>query len=333
MPEDQEKAYNWDLYWAHGFLTSCANAFPGNYEGRIRELWEDFFARLPAGARILDVATGNGAIALLAAEYSLANDARFETHGIDSARIDPASAWTGEPEVLAAVNFHGQTSAEQTGFPDGHFQAVTGQYALEYTDIGPTLAELARVMAPGASGRFLLHHPDSIVIQTSVRERAHGQLLFEEALLFDKAERLLQCIIAAEERGEKSLLADDADAQAARASLNEAAAAVSAAIQASDVPDLLSAALGHVRTAFETRASQGAEPTLARLARGRAEIQGNLARLDDLLSAVVSPDKMAGIQSLMSGLGLQPGAQEKVTYPYQGHEFLMGWVLDFERPE
>lgn len=192
MPEDQEKAYNWDLYWAHGFLTSCANAFPGNYEGRIRELWEDFFARLPAGARILDVATGNGAIALLAAEYSLANDARFETHGIDSARIDPASAWTGEPEVLAAVNFHGQTSAEQTGFPDGHFQAVTGQYALEYTDIGPTLAELARVMAPGASGRFLLHHPDSIVIQTSVRERAHGQLLFEEALLFDKAERLLQ---------------------------------------------------------------------------------------------------------------------------------------------
>ena len=322
---------DWDRYWAHGYLTSCANAFPGNYEGRIRKIWESFFAGLPAGGRLLDLATGNGAIALLASDFSIANDKGFEVHGIDRARINPAAAWTGDRAVLEGVRFHGQTSAEQTGFPAAHFCAVTGQYALEYTDIPATLKELARVLAPGARGRFVMHHPDSVVIQTSREEFAHGRLLFEETRLFEKGETLLRRIIDARSPADLARLAEDPVAQAARANLNEAAARVTRAIEASPEPDLLSTALGYVGRAIKERTQLGPQRALALLAQGRQEIEANLARLSDLLCAVVDEEQLSNIQELMKPLGLHPRAPETLSYDHEGRQLLMGWLMDIKR--
>lgn len=331
MGEKTGRVHDWDQYWSHGFLTSCANAFPGNYEGRIREIWETFFSSLPHNARILDVATGNGAIALLAAEYGLANDRAFQIHGIDQARINPAVAWKGDAKVLAAVRFHGETAAENSGFPDAFFDAVTGQYALEYTDIDKTLPEITRVAAPGARARFLLHHPESIVIRTSREEQSHGRLIVEQTGLFERAERLLQCIISAQERGTTDLSADP-EAETARHALNDAAARLSDAVRASENPDLLSTALGHVREALELRPRAGAAAALSRLRQGEAAIAANLARLDDLLEAVPDDQKLSDIQAIMRSGGWRSSPPETVTYTHDGQSFLMGWLLDFTRP-
>ncbi len=329
MTTEQKSSDDWDLYWAHGYLTSCANAFPGNYEGQIRAVWEQFFAELDSGARLLDLATGNGAIALLAANYAIANQRNFEIHGIDRARINPAAAWQGDPAVLEAGAASGaRPAAERTGFPAAHFSAVTGQYALEYTDIPATLKELARILAPGGRGRFVMHHPDSVVIQTGREETGHGELLFRDTHLFEKAEALLRCIMTADSPEALARLAKDPDAQAARTALNEAAARIGQAIEATSEPDLLTTALGYVGRAIEERAALGAEQTLALLSRGRREIEANLARLGDLLSAAVYPEQMLEIQSLMKKLGLQPGAPETLSYTHEGRPLLMGWLLD-----
>lgn len=322
---------DWDAYWAHGFLTSCANAFGGNYEGRIRDAWHEYFATLAPGDRILDLATGNGAVALLAAEYSLVNDRNFRIDGIDRARINPAAAWQGDPEVLAAVNFHGRVAAEETPFETGSFQAVTGQYALEYTDCDQTIAELARIMAPGASARFVMHHPASIVIVTSREEQAHGSLLFEETRIFASARHLLERICAAESPAERAALAGNPEAEAERAALNQAAARISAAIETTPEPDLLSTALGHIARAFR-HAQQGAPAeALPTLERGEAEVATNLARLEDLLGAVVDQEKMAGIRTRMNTAGISSCNPTELTFNLKNKELLMGWQLDCRR--
>lgn len=323
---------DWDAYWAHGFLTSCANAFSGNYAGRIRATWDAFFDELPAGARLLDIATGNGAIALLASEYSLRNDKGFEVHGIDRARIDPASAWRGDEAVLQGVRFQGRISAERLPFDDGFFQAVTGQYALEYTDYPATIAELGRVISPGGSARFVLHHPDSVVINTSREEHSHGQLLLHETRIFDKARTLLGRIVKATEDGERGALASDSEAQAERDALNQAAARISAAAEKTTEPDLLTTALGHISQAFKAASGPSASKNaLDALSAGEKEVRANLARLEDLLNAVVDDSKMAKMRALFEAASFATVDPVALYFKNENKELLMGWQLDCRR--
>ncbi len=44
--QDDAALARWDAYWQHGFLTSCADAFDGNYGGSIARYWHDAFASL-----------------------------------------------------------------------------------------------------------------------------------------------------------------------------------------------------------------------------------------------------------------------------------------------
>lgn len=326
------KDEDWDAYWAHGFLTSCANAFKGNYEGRIRESWNAFFAGLPSDARLLDIATGNGAVALLASEYSLSNARHFEVHGIDRARINPASAWRGDAAVLDGVTFQGRLNAEDLPFDNAYFQAVTGQYALEYTDYGATIAELGRVVAPGGAARFILHHPESIVISTSREERAHGHLLFDETGVFSKARALLERLVAATTQGNREALARDLGAQSDRDALNLAAARISEEVASTPEPDLLTTALGHIGKAFKAAGSASeVDGALSILADGEREVRANLARLDDLLSAVVDKQKMQEIRALMDGSGFAACNPIELHFINKNKKLLMGWQLDCRR--
>lgn len=331
-PGKTKQGEDWDAYWAHGFLTSCANAFAGNYEGRIRETWNEFFASLPTGARLLDIATGNGAVALLASEFSLREQRRFDVVGIDRALINPAAAWKGKAEIIEGIAFHSRISAETMPFPNESFDAVTGQYALEYTDVPATIKELSRVLAPGGSARFVLHHPDSVVIQTSLEERKHGNLIFAETNIFPKARALLGRLLAAVAAGSKAALADDPEAHSERDALNEAAACLSAAAEASPEPDLLTTTLGHISRAFKAaNEPTAAEAALAALAEGEHEVRANLARLDDLLGAVVDDAKMQEIRDLMAAAHISTCNPIDLYFNNKNRKLLMGRQLDCRR--
>lgn len=54
----------WDRHWAYGNLHSFSQVTHGNYGGHIAALRGERFAALPEGACIVDVATGNDAVAL-----------------------------------------------------------------------------------------------------------------------------------------------------------------------------------------------------------------------------------------------------------------------------
>jgi demethylmenaquinone methyltransferase/2-methoxy-6-polyprenyl-1,4-benzoquinol methylase len=103
---------------------------------------------LPAGGRILDVASGTAGVAL-----QLQARSGVQVVGVD---LTEEMLREGHRRVAAAGLGHqiGLVAgrAEQLPFPDGYFDALTFTYLLRYVqDPQATLAELARVVRPGGT--------------------------------------------------------------------------------------------------------------------------------------------------------------------------------------
>jgi ubiquinone/menaquinone biosynthesis C-methylase UbiE len=322
LPEPDDA---WDRYWAHGFLTSCRNAFSGNYEGTVRALWEAFFSEIPAGARILDIGTGNGAIPLIAAACGQRLGRTFDIHGIDLAAIRPADTVKADRDLLAAIEFHPRTPAEATGFAAASVHAVTGQYAYEYTHTGRAAAELARVAAPGAQLMFVMHHSESIVMETSREELVNARIIFEETRLFECAAALMEKVGAAATPDARRRLAADPEAESRRHALNAAAERVTNAIAASPHPQLLQMAMHRVADAYKALGGPGGlAEGLEILAGGQAMITANADRLHDLMQAEVSPGRLAEICQELVSEGFSLESPERLHH--DGGP-LMGWIL------
>ena len=313
---------SWNRYWEHGFLTSCRNAFVANYDGELRTVWESFFEDLAPGTRVLDVCTGNGAIAMIANDFSRERDLGFEIHGIDSAAIRPAETVQAERERLAGIVFHPSTPAEDTGLPDGHFGALTGQYAYEYTDESRAAPELARISAAGARLQFVIHHTDSIVMETSREELVNCGLVFEETAIFDRAREMIE-LVGAVPAGERAGLARDPAAERRREALNRAAARLTEAVGTSPHPQLLQLALDKVAGAYKALGG-GLEPALEALSVGREMILANRERLLDLMAAGRTTADIRRMAGALEAAGFTVEPADEIRH---NHGPLMGWVL------
>ncbi len=343
MTADTEKSESspgtehWDRYWQHGFVTSCATAFKHNYEGNIRGLWEDFFAALKQQSNILDIGTGNGAIAIIAAEIGLREDKAFGIHGVDQARINPATILSERPELLKAITFHPQTPAEKTPFPAGYFQAVSGQYALEYTPVEATIAELSRIAAPGAQGLFVIHHDDSIVLTVTREEIRTAGILFAEAELFEQTREVVRSVAPADTPDKKQALIRDSLAQRRRDAFNRAAALTTDALKSTSQPEMLQTALGHVGETLKNCTRWGLEQSLDYLHGAERDIKANIERLRDLVRVSSSPDRVEELLDRFRDAGFEPESPDTIYHDMpvaaerEKDTRLMGWVLRVTR--
>jgi SAM-dependent methyltransferase len=104
-----------------------------------------------AGAqRLLDVGTGEGQVARLAAREGVA-----EVVGIDPtvAQLRAARERAGGPRYVRGA-------ADRLPFADGSFDALVVCLVFEHiVDLGPPMAEIARVLEPGGRFLFFLNHP------------------------------------------------------------------------------------------------------------------------------------------------------------------------------
>ena len=157
-------AQQWGDWWRNHALTSFHGHFQHNYDGSLRLFWENRFAELPQGAAILDLATGNGALALLAAEYSAQHDRDFHITGIDYAAIQPDSLKNTHP-LIEKITFLANTPMENTGLEDASQDLVMSQFGFEYGDMPATLKEIRRLLKPGGCFTAMVHHRDSAVLE------------------------------------------------------------------------------------------------------------------------------------------------------------------------
>ena len=140
---------------------------PDELRRRIAGGWRAFFADLPEGACILDLCTGNGAAALIAAEDKRRGERSSRSTRPTSIR-PPSSA--AMPSSTRAIDFRGRTDVEALPFGDGGFDAVVSQYGIEYSDLSKSLPEAVRMLAPGGRIRLVVHAADGVV----ARERQGG---------------------------------------------------------------------------------------------------------------------------------------------------------------
>lgn len=165
---DRLNAAQWSRYWQKGTITTFHGRFGENYDGPVRDFWQGVFAELPASAKIVDLATGNGAVALLAAQYSYRQGQAFDITGIDYADVDPARIFHGKAYArhLRRIRFLANTPVEATTLPDGSHDLAASQFGIEYADTERTVAEISRILKPrDAVFAAMIHHAESAIVR------------------------------------------------------------------------------------------------------------------------------------------------------------------------
>ena len=106
-------------------------------------------AHLGGASRVLDVGTGEGQVARLAAEG-----------GARVVGVDPTAAQVAVARQRGGGPTYVRAGAAALPFPDGCFDAVVACLVFEHIrDVDEAIAEVARVLEPGGRFLFFLNHP------------------------------------------------------------------------------------------------------------------------------------------------------------------------------
>jgi SAM-dependent methyltransferase len=309
----------WSRYWSHGIAHSCGGTYGNRYDGAIAQFWRAHFEALPAGGRMLDIATGNGAVPRLML------DSAADTVACDAVDLaQPEPQWIGElaPQQRARVRFHGQQAAESLPFPDASFDLVTSQYGLEYTDLARSVPELRRVLRAGGKVCLLTHHADSQPVRLALTELSHLAWLLAPSGLLETGQGMIEPMARAATDAGRASLATDAGANALRARFNLLQTEATRLAASSDFPDLLGEvrmALAEVLNLAIGQGASDAEIAFASLAQGLADSR---VRLEEL--RVFALDDAAA-RRLASALGGDP---DSALRPIVDDGKLMGWGIE-----
>ena len=309
---------HWESYYRSGHLVSCPVGPEAGYTLELREAWVEFFSPLADGARVVDIATGNGAVALLAKDAAAALRRCFEIHGVDLAQIDPPRHVSNGRSLFGDIRFHAGVAAESLPFEAGSVDALGGQYALEYTDIPRTLAEAFRVIKPGGRCQFILHHRDSIIVENARESLAHTAYVLEETKILRKYRRFCE-------------LERDAPARAKGAwrDLRALGDQLRNRIAASGNPLVLDYVNDSLRRMVEQRRSLSHGQMMGAIGTVEQELRSSARRLQGLVGAAQSGQDMSAIERELEAAGFT-GAQR--CPQLHGGDHLVGWRLNFAKP-
>lgn len=157
---------------------------PRDLNDRLAAPWAVLAKGLPPRAKVLDLATGGGAV--LDALHALRGDLRLT--GVDSAEGLPRRP---------GMRLLGRTANERLSFADVTFDAVTSRFGIEYGPLAASAAEAARVLRPGGRIALVLHHAGSRIVShnraraAALQWAAHDSGWLEKAHGFAGARRVL----------------------------------------------------------------------------------------------------------------------------------------------
>ena len=268
----------WSSYWANGALHSCAGSFAGNYAGAIADFWRPLFERLQSGDRMLDIATGNGALPMLAWEQSrLEGDISIDA--VDLAAVAPA--WH-DPGEHAAIRFHPGVHMERLPFPGQSFDLVVSQYGLEYGQWPEALRECMRVCTASGTAAFILHHAGSVLVKVGRCELDNQRLLLAPDGLVQAARAVLPWADLARSGGIGP--AQEGEARRCKDAYNLAMGHVGESIEAGGVPDLLLDARAWIHALVFGSGGSSAASRLSRLDAYRDALLTAMVRTDEMVS-------------------------------------------------
>ena len=181
---------HWSEYWRNGRLTPFDHL--PNYQGATATFWEQQFKRLTRNARVLDVCSGNGAIALLAQQYSERINGAFDISAVDAADIDPTLITSNSPEFqpfIRAINYIKNTRLEELDTGGEPYDLVTSQYGVEYTNLDESAKRMRTLLKTGGHFAVVTHTPESIVVKAA-KHHVEDFALLSKAGLFTFEDKL-----------------------------------------------------------------------------------------------------------------------------------------------
>lgn len=219
---------HWSTYWQAGAKHSLPQDFTGNYDRELAEFWYQQLGRVSRDGRVLDVCTGTGAIALLAAHWARENDADLQITGLDGAAIQRElldQIWPDSVDLLEQIEFRFSEPLEllDVSGVDHPIDLITSQYGLEYCDLDKVASVLAVLLKPGGRLAMVTHGADSEMATTMQHEARDYAVLVEAGYfkllsswskkqvagqdLLDRLERVSQAIRTSFNRNQSALLA------------------------------------------------------------------------------------------------------------------------------
>ena len=305
---DQIEIAAWSAYWRSGQDGSCFEG--GQSDIQLAEIWDAFVSQFQDGARLIDLAAGNGIAARWCAQAARTRNLNLEIEAVDAAELNPKPA--------PGVGFRSGVRLESLPHPDASFTGAFSQFGFEYADEAQAASEVVRILAPKGRLRFVIHAHDGDVAR-DIQQRVHR---LEEVLADDGPVGLALTLARAHEASdtktlsEKERLVGAAAAHLQRLYLNaprdDAAVFYSQAVLSDwarrdryDPSDLRRAFEGAMRNAKSV-----------------------LTRQRQMLQVAQSRDDMVALSARLAALGLNSVAFRPLILQ-GGH---VGWVLDAAKP-
>ena len=175
----------WENYWRAGAgqPSGCLPAGLEAIDAEQARRWRAFALALPKGAKVVDLATGDGAV--LRRLAGVRQDLTLT--GFDSARTLPPPP--------RGVRLKGGIAMERLPLRDQSVTAVTSQFGFEYGDIGTAAGEVARVLTPGGFVALLTHRLDSPILEHNRARRAGLLWVVDERRLIQRARAVLPALV------------------------------------------------------------------------------------------------------------------------------------------
>lgn len=313
---------HWDLFWQK---TKTLSSFSEGdvalgYTGELLNFWHQHFSLLYEGAVVVDIGTGNGALAYAAQQYAIKHKNSYQIHATDIASIDPVALFKDAndiQQVLKYIIFHPETETEALPFEQESIDLITSQFALEYTEIDRALQECLRVLKSGGRLVAVLHHSQSAV----AKDTAAGRQFFARCLLendlFVPAEQLIELGL--------QLQADIAnrDIAAKYEQVNQALLQQVAAIKEACSPMELAWFNDFIRQ-IACLLIEPQSGHIDKLADLKQSVSALYCRLQDQHAAELSEEDVEAWSALISALGIIDFKFKLLSID----EELFGWVLE-----
>lgn len=279
----------WSDYWGQGALTTFSEGnFEQGYEGPIVDFWKGVLESLPADGRILDLATGNGALPLLFAEHASSIGKSWHITGVDFARLEPGvlDRAIASSSLKSNVQLLGETPMESTGLPDGSYDLITSQFGIEYGDLPSIVSEARRLLRRAGSLALVMHHPESKVVQFAERDFLQTRMVIEEERFDRKVTELAKATASASDAQSRKRLRYNPEAERWRQQVNRSIARLSERLEGKDATQMLRVTQTFLRI-FADLKNHSRQEKLDYIWQYRKSMQAYSARMEAMAQATL----------------------------------------------
>lgn len=292
---------HWDKYWQEGHLTSFSEDYDINYDDDIASFWLNCFKEQQAGSSILDLATGNLALPLLAYESGV----ELDVFAIDLSKIDKDVIATKNSNLrsyIDKVNLSDETSIESLPYDSAQFDLVTSNFGFEYSNLNLSIPEVSRVLKTEGSFVAAYHSDDSLIVSKNRKIISFIEFVLKRSKFFDIFEKLNKSIGTIESNYDIQKIQANNKTENLRVKLNQCLGALEAQYK---VDFLESGIVDLVKVFFNNLIGSNSKLRANLLLKQRLNFLEHSKRLKDLDSAVIGQERQLEFENIMNNVGLE----------------------------